>query len=221
MNNIEKAMKILSMAASIDPANEKVQKKIREIKEFFIKDLVERLETEVTPDVSDTWTKLELKSKLEKAETLINEEKIEEAMVVMKEISEIDSSSDQLAFLKAFAQYMDGSIKPAIELFNETLKLNSSHQRAKELLEKATKINELFEKATQLTVEKKHDDAIEIFTKILSIDGKNMKVIQAALFQRSLGNFKLGSTTQAFKDFKLFEATKSKNGFSLTDLKFE
>lgn len=216
MNNIEKALKILSIASSIDPSHEKLQKKIAGIREFFIKDLVERLDNEVSREVTKSCKAFEIKAKLENAEKLIQEDKITEAEAVMKEISELDSTSDRLVFLKAYAQYMSGSLKPAIELFKETLKLNSTHQRALELLEKAVKSNLHFETAAILIEENKHNDAIETFTKILTVDEKNFKVIQAAYFQRSLAYFNIGSPTEALKDFKLFQATQ--NGLDITSV---
>lgn len=219
MNHVEKAMKILSIASSIDPSNEKLQQKVSGIRDFFVKDLVERLDSEVNQEVTKTCKVLEMKAKLEKAEKLIREDKITEAEAFMKEISEHDAGSDQFLFLKAYAQYMSGSLKSAIELFNKTLKLNSNNQRAAELLQKAVTLNEHFDNATKLIIEKKHDDAIKTFTKVLTVDVTNIKVIQAALFQRSLVHFNLGSSTEALKDFKLFEATK--NGENIAAVKFQ
>lgn len=210
-NNIEKALKVLSAAMFTDPENLKVQANISNLRHFYIKDLVRRLESEVKTDVLTKCQKLEAAKKLKKAEDFIKADKTAEAEKLLEDVSEIDPQSDELVYLKGFFLYMSGSLKQAIPLIEEALNLNPNLEKAKELREKAEKLCEYMDASAEKMCQKKHTESIELLTKAISVDEGNQRINQAAYFQRALAYFTLGNSSKAFADFKKFEALQKGN----------
>lgn len=210
-NSFEKAMQALSSAIFTDPENIKIQEKINEIRQFFIKDLVARLEWDVKSDLTESCKKLEIEQKLTKAEELLKKGKVERANKLIQEVTESDPKHQNLSYLKGFLLYMQGSLKEAIPVLDEVIQANPELEKAKELHEKAAKLNKLIDAAAEKLKEKKHEESIELLTEVVSIDENNSRINQAAYFQRSLAHFSLANSTKAFADFKMFEALQNKN----------
>lgn len=214
-NSFEKAMRALSTAHYIDPENEKIQKKILEIKQFFIKELVERLEHEVMAELTETCKEHEIDQKLVKAENLLKKGKMEKANKITEEVSNFNPKHKDLEYLRGLSHYMLGNLKDAIEVLNEVLNDHTDHAMAKELRAKALKLNELINSAAEKMQQKKYEESIAILTEVVAIDPKNVKINQAAFFQRSLCHYSLGNSSNAFTDFKQFEAMQKGNEMKL------
>lgn len=205
-NNIEKAMRVLSTALYTDPKNIKIQEKIKGIQQFFIENLVERLESDVKDDIKEVSEKLEIEEKLKKAEDLLKSGKMEAANRLIEEAADFDSELPQLGYLKGFSFYMLGKLKKSISVLSELLQLEPNLEKVKELRAKAMKIDDLMDAAAEKMKQKKHKESIEILTKVVTIDEDNAMINQAAYFQRSMAHFNLGNSSEAFSDFKRFEA---------------
>lgn len=210
--SFEKALRSLSAALYADPENIKIQEKIADIKQFYIKELVEILEKEVKDELTETCKKLEIDEKVTKVEDLVACGKLENAEKVIGEAYEIGLKSLELDYVKSFLLYMQGKLKESIQVLDEVLKAQNDHKKAKELREKAAMIDELQNLAAEKSKQKSHEQAIEIWTKITKIDEKNVIITQSAFFQRSLSHFSMGNSTIAFADFKIFEAMQKENG---------
>lgn len=176
------------------------------VRDEFIKDVLAKLVAEVEIDVSLSYKQLLVKKKIQRAEVLIQNNKLKTAEKVIERITALDPNAEGLLFIKGFFHYMSGSLKEAIVLLEGIVKLDVDYEKTIEILRKAKKLDELMNNAADKMVEKKHVESIELLTQIVAIDENNKRINQAAYFQRALGYFSLGSSTAAFADFKRFEA---------------
>lgn len=203
-------MKVLSSALFIDPDNVKIRENISNIRTFFLKDMVERLEIEVNTEAQKFCLHVEIERKVRTAEEQIKAENIEEAEKLIQEISKADPKSCEISFLKGFSLYMAGALKEAVPLLKEALQINQNHKRANELLDNSTKLIKLIDAAAANMVEKNHAESIDLLTKALAIDKSNSKINQAAYFQRAMAHFSQGNSGEAYSDFKKFEGMQIK-----------
>lgn len=206
-NNVEKALKVLSSALFMDPDNEKVTENIENIRKFFLKDLVGRLESEVNVEIVESCQEIDVEKKIKKVIELVDSEQLNEAEKLIEEISELSPKNDgEFAFAKGCAFYKSGCLKLAIASLGEALTANTSHVKAQELREKAMKLNQLIDSAAEKMTEKKHLESIDLLTQAISLDETNTRIVQAAYFQRALAHFSVGKPSVAFSDFKMFES---------------
>lgn len=205
-NNFEKAMRSLSTALYADPENLKIKEKILQTKQIFIKKLVERLEREVKEELTETCQKLEVDRMVVDTEGLLKKGKLEKAEQMIEEISKIDAIHKDLDYLIAFKHYMEGKLKDAVEILDEILSGANKSEKAKELRDKSSKLECLITSATERISEKKHEEAIDILSEVVTIDKCNVNINQAAYFQRSLAHYSLGNSSSALADFKMFES---------------
>lgn len=203
------ALQVLSAAIFMDPDNKKVQTKISNIRQFFIKDLVSRLESEVGMEIAESQMKIESSKKIERAEQLIDEHNMEEAEKLIEEVSSAKMKSEQFLFVKGYLLYMSGSLKEAIPLLKEATALNPSREKSRKLLENAEKLNKLLDASAEKTTQKKHLESIDLLTELLEVDKENARINQAAYFQRSLAFFSLGKSGNALSDFKKFQSLQT------------
>lgn len=208
-NNIEMALQVLSTAIFMDPKNKKVHTKISDIRQFFIKDLVARLESEVELEIAESEKKIDSTRKIERAEQLINEDNLQDAEKLLEEVSKYAVKSEQFLFVKGYLLYKSGALKEAIPLLKEATIFNPCREESKRLLENAEKLAELLDASAEKTIQKKHLESIELLTEVLEVDEKNVRINQAAYFQRALAYFSLGKSVDAFSDFKKFESLQT------------
>lgn len=195
----------------MDPKNQNIQKNISKVRQFFINDMIERIESDVDHEIKDYQEKIEYKYKIERAEKLIEGDDLQEAGKLMEEISATKTDSEEYLFLKGFLLYMTGTLKQAIPLLKEVTTLNPNHEKAKKILSNAEKLDELIDASAEKMTKKEHTESIKLLTKVLEIDGNNSRINQSAYFQRALANFSLGKSGDAFLDFKKFESLQIEN----------
>ena len=211
MNNCSRAVEMLYAAARIDPDNFKVLKNIANIRNQFLKELVEHLERDIKRKFPNKYNEIEkiIKSnQLAKAEKMINE-------IGRNETTE----NGQLTYLKGLVLYIKGSFTESLMFFKKAqLESGGPLEKIKMMELKTLKLQEIVMKGLEQMNTGKYEEAIETLTKIIVFDKDNRVIIQAAYFQRALAHFNLGNFTEAFEDYKKFEIINKHIGNILTVL---
>lgn len=209
MNNCSQAVEMLNAAASIDPENKKMIKIIVDIRDYFVRELVLRLERDIAIDFPDKYSE---------AEKLIRSNQLVKVDKLVEEIYSEEPKTGRAIYIKALALYFAGSLNESLKLFKSSIELDGTLENAKKMKSKAKTLSALVEKSAEEMNAVKYEAAIETLTAALHVDKDNLVINQAAHFQRALANFNLGHFESAFEDYKKFESMKKLVGNVLKDI---
>lgn len=209
MNNCSQAVEMLNAAASIDPENKKMIKIIVDIRDYFVRELVLRLERDIAIDFPDKYSE---------AEKLIRSNQLVKVDKLVEEIYSEEPKTGRAIYIKALALYFAGSLNESLKLFKSSIELDGTLENAKKMKSKAKTLSALVEKSAEEMTAVKYEAAIETLTAALHVDKDNLVINQAAHFQRALANFNLGHFESAFEDYKKFESMKKLVGNVLKDI---
>ena len=133
---------------------------------------------------------------------LIENVKLQEALVfISKEITFEDKMKDsEFDYLTALTLYFDGQYDKAKKQINLVKQKNNGDQKYEDLLKKVNEIEGVKSKANELFKQKKYEEAIEEYTKILEFDPTNKKFNSLILANRALCYQKLNKHTEALRD---------------------
>jgi DnaJ family protein C protein 7 len=133
---------------------------------------------------------------------LIENVKLQEALVfISKEITFEDKMKDsEFDYLTALTLYFDGQYDKAKKQINLAKQKNNGDQKYADLLKKVNEIEAVKSKANELFKQKKYEEAIEEYTKILEFDPTNKKFNSLILANRALCYQKLNKHTEALRD---------------------
>lgn len=179
------------------------------MRDFYVKDLVLRLEKEIENDFPDKVRdveKLMLTNQMAKAEKVVNEVNFEEP------------NSARAFYIKGKFLYLNGSLQESHKFLVKAIEMNPKMEKAIEMEAKTRTLNELVETASKFMVDQDYSAAIERFTKAIEFDVDNHFIIQASHFQRALANFNMGNFDAAFEDYKSFEMMKKVVGNVLQNI---
>ena len=134
---------------------------------------------------------------------LIENVKLQDALVyINKEINFEDKMKDpEFDYLIALTLYYDGQYdkaKKQIKLIKQ--KNNINDEKIEELLKKVNEIESIKNKANEIFKQKKYEEAIEEYTKVLEFDPDNKKFNSLILANRALCYQKLNKFTEALHD---------------------
>ena len=174
---------------------EKMREKIKEQKfdeaEEVCKKLIEK--------VSD-FTDL----KKQYIKILIENVKLQDAIAyIHKDINFEDKIKDsEIDYLIALTLYYDGQYEKAKKQINLMKQKNNNYSKEKleELLKKVNEIESVKNKANNIFKQKKYEEAIEEYTKVLEFDPQNKKFNSLILANRALCYQKLNKHTEALRD---------------------
>ena len=174
---------------------EKMREKIKEQKfdeaEEVCKKLIEK--------VSD-FTDL----KKQYIKILIENVKLQDAIsYIHREINFEDKIKDsEIDYLTALTLYYDGQYEKAKKQINLMKQKNNDYSKEKieDLLKKVNEIESVKNKANEIFKQKKYEEAIEEYTKVLEFDPQNKKFNSLILANRALCYQKLNKYTEALKD---------------------
>lgn len=206
-----KALEILSLAVLVDPENAAIKRIVKQQTDMLLQKVVEGLEDDVLADD-------DIKTILNHVNFLVKVEKFEDAdkMVPNDELL----SNARGWFLKGFVKYMLGSIKLSLVYSKKALEMDETMQEAKDLAEKANKLVELIDGASEHMKLNENNKAVTMLTKALEVDVNNKRIVQAIYFQRAVANFNLGKPKEAFEDYLLFEGLQNLTGMIMGGIKF-
>ena len=139
--------------------------------------------------------------KLKYIQILIENVKLTEALqYINNEINYEDKkSNEQFDYLTALCLYYDGQYEKAKKQIN-LMKSKGNSIDTKDLLEKVNTIDSIKTKANEIFKQKKYEEAIEEYTKILEFDPNNKKFNSLILANRALCYQKLNKNVEALRD---------------------
>lgn len=139
--------------------------------------------------------------KLKYIKILIENVKLTEAIqYINSEINfEDKKSNEQFDYLTALCLYYDGQYEKAKKQIN-LMKSKGNSIDTKDLLEKVNTIDSIKTKANEIFKQKKYEEAIEEYTKILEFDPNNKKFNSLILANRALCYQKLNKNVEALRD---------------------
>ena len=139
--------------------------------------------------------------KLKYIKILIENVKLTEALqYINHEINYEDKkSNEQFDYLTALCLYYDGQYEKAKKQIN-LMKSKGNSIDTKDLLEKVNTIDSIKTKANEIFKQKKYEEAIEEYTKILEFDPNNKKFNSLILANRALCYQKLNKNVEALRD---------------------
>ena len=139
--------------------------------------------------------------KLKYIKVLIENVKLTEALqYINNEINYEDKkSNEQFDYLTALCLYYDGQYEKAKKQIN-LMKSKGNSIDTKDLLEKVNTIDSIKTKANEIFKQKKYEEAIEEYTKILEFDPNNKKFNSLILANRALCYQKLNKNVEALRD---------------------
>ena len=139
--------------------------------------------------------------KLKYIKILIENVKLTEAIqYINNEINfEDKKSNEQFDYLTALCLYYDGQYEKAKKQIN-LMKSKGNSIDTKDLLEKVNTIDSIKSKANEIFKQKKYEEAIEEYTKILEFDPNNKKFNSLILANRALCYQKLNKNVEALRD---------------------
>jgi DnaJ family protein C protein 7 len=139
--------------------------------------------------------------KLKYIKILIENVKLTEAIqYINNEINfEDKKSNEQFDYLTALCLYYDGQYEKAKKQIN-LMKSKGNSIDTKDLLEKVNTIDSIKTKANEIFKQKKYEEAIEEYTKILEFDPNNKKFNSLILANRALCYQKLNKNVEALRD---------------------
>ena len=137
---------------------------------------------------------------------LIENVKLQDALVfISKEITFEDKMKDsEFDYLTALTLYFDGQYDKAKKQINlAKQKNNNNKEKYDDLLKKVNEIEAVKNKANELFKQKKYEEAIEEYTKVLEFDPANKKFNSLILANRALCYQKLNKHKEALRDSNL------------------
>ena len=139
--------------------------------------------------------------KLKYIQVLIENVKLTDALqYINKEINfEDKKSNEQFDYLTALCLYYDGQYEKAKKQIN-LMKSKGNSIDTKDLLNKVSTIESVKNKANEIFKQKKYEEAIEEYTKILEFDPNNKKFNSLILANRALCYQKLNKNVEALRD---------------------
>ena len=133
----------------------------------------------------------------------INEKKFEELteaiQYINKEVNYNDKKNDEFDYLTALCLYYDGQYEKAKKQIN-IMKSRGNKTDTTDLLNKVNTIESVKNKANEIFKQKKYEEAIEEYTKILDFDQSNKKFNSLILANRALCYQKLNKNVEALRD---------------------
>lgn len=200
-----KALKILSAAQLIDPENPRVQENIKNVREYFLKEMLDCLDDGGQKEVDESTTKFEFTYKSNQVEALIITGNLAKAEMLINDMTKLNPESNHLEYLNGMFHYMKGSLKVAIAALEEVIKTTPLHHEAMTMLVKATKLDKFMNDSANLTKMNDHNAVIQLLTKALTIDSSNTIINRTMYFQRAMAHFSLDNPHAAYADYKMFE----------------
>ena len=139
--------------------------------------------------------------KLKYIQVLIENVKLTDALqYINKEINfEDKKNNEQFDYLTALCLYYDGQYEKAKKQIN-LMKSKGNSIDTKDLLNKVSTIESVKNKANEIFKQKKYEEAIEEYTKILEFDPNNKKFNSLILANRALCYQKLNKNVEALRD---------------------
>ena len=138
---------------------------------------------------------------------LIENVKLTDALAyITKEVNFEDKIKDEeFDYLIALTLYFDGQYEKAKKQINlaKNKNNNNNNQKYEELLKKVNEIEAVKNKANELFKQKKYEEAIEEYTKVLEFDPSNKKFNSLILANRALCYQKLNKHKEALRDSNL------------------
>ena len=126
--------------------------------------------------------------------------KLTEALqYINKEVTYEDKKNEQFDYLTALCLYYDGQYEKAKKQIN-IMKSKGNSIDTKDLLEKVNTIESVKNKGNEIFKQKKYEEAIEEYTKILEFDPNNKKFNSLILANRALCYQKLKKNEEALRD---------------------
>ena len=170
----------------------KLEDKIKDKKFEDAEEVCKRLIEKVS-DFSDL--------KLKYIQVLIENVKLTDALqYINKEINYEDKkNNEQFDYLNALCLYYDGQYEKAKKQIN-LMKSKGNSIDTKDLLNKVNTIESVKNKANDIFKQKKYEEAIEEYTKILEFDPSNKKFNSLILANRALCYQKLNKNVEALRD---------------------
>ena len=166
--------------------NDKINEKKFEDAEEVCKRMIEKVS-----DFSDL--------KLKYIKILIENVKLTEALqYINKEVNYTDKKNDEFDYQTALCLYYDGQYEKAKKQIN-IMKSKGNQIDTKDLLNKVNTIESVKTKANELFKQKKYEEAIEEYTKILEFDQNNKKFNSLILCNRALCYQKLNKNVEALR----------------------
>ena len=133
---------------------------------------------------------------------LLENVKIQDALsFINKEVNFEDKMKDEeFDYLIALALYYDGQYEKAKKQLNIIKQKHNHDEKCAELLNKVNNIEKIKNKANEIFKQKKYEEAIEEYTKVLEFDPQNKKFNSIILANRALCYQKFNKNTEALRD---------------------
>ena len=133
---------------------------------------------------------------------LIENVKLKDALAyINKAINFEDKMKDpEFDYLIALTLYFEGENEKAKKQINLMKQKNNFNEQTEQLLKKVNEIEGIKNKANEIFKQKKYEEAIEEYTKILEFDPQNKKFNSLILANRALCYQKLKKNTEALRD---------------------
>ena len=133
---------------------------------------------------------------------LIENVKLQDALIyINKEINFEDKMKDpEFDYLIALTLYFDGQYEKAKKQITLMKQKNNYNENTEQLLKKVNEIESVKNKANEIFKQKKYEEAIEEYTKVLEFDPSNKKFNSLILANRALCYQKLNKNTEALRD---------------------
>jgi len=172
---------------------QKMREKVNEQKFDEAEEICKKL-IEKVPDFSDL--------KKQYIKILVENVKLTDALAyISKELNFEDKMKDhEFDYLIALILYFDGQYDKAKKQINLMKQKNISDEKTEDLLKKVNEKEPIKKKANELFKEKKYEEAIEEYTKVLEFDPTNKKFNSLILANRALCYQKLNKFKEALHD---------------------
>ena len=207
IGNLGEAKMVQQKALNLEPNNSTYKDQMNTI-EKIIEDeekMKEKIKAEKFDDAEEICKRLIEKVpefidfKKDYIKILLENVKIQEAIsYLVKSVNNEDKMRDEeFDYLTALALYFDGQYDKAKIILKQK---NSGDKKYAELLNKVNNIESIKNKANEIFKQKKYEEAIEEYTKVLEFDPKNKKFNSIILANRALCYQKLKKNTEALRD---------------------
>ena len=207
--NIGEAKILQEKALNLEPYNSTYREQMTTIEkiledEIKLEDKIKEKKFEDAEEVCKRMIEKESdfsELKLKYIQILIENVKLTEALqYINNEINYEDKkSNEQFDYLTALCLYYDGQYEKAKKQIN-LMKSKGNSIDTKDLLEKVNTIDSIKTKANEIFKQKKYEEAIEEYTKILEFDPNNKKFNSLILANRALCYQKLNKNVEALRD---------------------
>ena len=207
IGNLGEAKMVQQKALNLEPNNSTYKDQMNTI-ERIIEDeekMKEKIKAEKFDDAEEICKRLIEKVpefidfKKDYIKILLENVKIQEAIsYIVKSVNTEDKMRDEeFDYLTALALYFDCQYDKAKIILKQK---NSGDKKYAELLNKVNNIESIKNKANEIFKQKKYEEAIEEYTKVLEFDPKNKKFNSIILANRALCYQKLKKNTEALRD---------------------